>query len=500
MNGPVSVMRAADPTGAFSRRSARLVAFALVAASLGSLYYVLATTLFAHGFAAANLMFFGEKAELALHGMPPRLINLGFVYPPLSFLLLLPFGNPFVAQAAIAGVVIATLIQFLDRRPIDGRLRWLAKAYLIGSPLVLFETVEDYSALLFNVLFAFSVYWFARYLDRRFSLDLFFAALLLALTFFVDFRSMLAAVIVVPAMTLPFIRRSPSHALAIALAVALPLGFFATAWMYVNWIFLGDALAFVHGRGSFFRSFSHDPALLLAAGNVGQTVRATFAELAATLPVTLPYFVGLICLRDRRAPGGARLPQLALYLAPVAVLGLSIYFGAYRSSFTLMTLFVFTFIVLLDRMYPSRWLTIAFALALGTSFIVPAISAQTEEREFARGIYSAKVAPNLDEFRGLAAMLAGASPRARILTDDTDLFPLIYLIDAPERFILPYQYEFSSALSKPVAFARYVVVSRTSDDAIARLYPAVERGELPGFRELARTRRFIAFVRVGDEE
>ena len=64
------------------------------------------------GFLSSSLVFFAEKGALALHGLPPRLVNLGFVYPPLSFLLQLAFPTPLIGQA-----VIERRARGLNKRP-----------------------------------------------------------------------------------------------------------------------------------------------------------------------------------------------------------------------------------------------------------------------------------------------------------------------------------------------------------------------------------------------
>ena len=58
-------------------------------------------TVFKDGFASKILLYLGEKALLVFHGRPPRLENLGFVYPPLPYLFELIFRNPFWASSIV---------------------------------------------------------------------------------------------------------------------------------------------------------------------------------------------------------------------------------------------------------------------------------------------------------------------------------------------------------------------------------------------------------------
>jgi hypothetical protein len=270
----------------------RVASFVVVAAVLSVGYYLLVSALERQGFLSLQLAFFGEKAALALHGLPPRLVNVGFVYPPLSFLLQLPFATPLIGQAAIAGVVMAGILDFLRVNVADRGLRWIAQAYVMASPIFLYLAVEDHSTLLFGLMLAVSVHAITRFLRDDYSLDLFIGSTVLGLTFFLDFRSAALLFAIVPAAALPLWRRSRAQAISVALTIAVPMVFFAVAWSYVNWIFLGDPFAYAHGRGSFFRTFPVTPALLAAAWDPWQTLRLAGIALLGSLPVTLPYFVG----------------------------------------------------------------------------------------------------------------------------------------------------------------------------------------------------------------
>jgi hypothetical protein len=104
------------------------------------------------------------------------------------------------------------------------------------------------------------------------------------------------------------------------------------------------------------------------------------------------------------------------------------------------------------------------------------------------------VAANLAPFRLLAAHLGTGGP---ILIDDSSLYPLVYTLGSPERFILPYQYEYASVLSNPAPFVRWVVVARRADDTIYALYPGAEFGHFPHFHESYRSSDYIVFERDG---
>lgn len=476
-----------------TQRRIRFAAFVLVAALLSVCYYALVSSLERQGFLGLQLTFFGEKAALALHGLPPRLINVGFVYPPLSFLLQLPFATPLIGQAVIAGIIVAGVLDFLAQNVADRWLRWVAQTYVLASPVFLYLTVEDHSTLLFALMLAISVHSITRFLRDDYSLDLFVGSTLLGLTFFLDFRSAALLFAIVPAAALPLWRRSRAQAISVALTIAVPMVFFAAAWSYVNWIFLGDPFAYAHGRGSFFRTFPVTPALLAATGDPWQTVRLAGIALLGSLPVTLPYFVGLGSLRGGRL--AYTIPAIVVYASPIVFIVFSIFGGLYRPTITLLALFMLVLLFSLDAIKPSRLLTATVAISLIASFFAPFASPNSGERAFGNALIGrGALAQNLAPFRNLAAHVGTSGP---ILIDDSALYPLVYTLGSPERFILPYQYEFASALSNPAAFVRWVVVARRADDTIYALYPGAEFGHFPHFHEAYRLTDYIVFERDG---
>ena len=121
---------------------------------------------------------------------------------------------------------------------------------MLLSPIFMFLTVENYGFLLLAVLLALAVFYLGRYIDYGYSLYLFAAGTLYGLTFFIDFRTIVLLLVLVPAIVAPLYRKSLPQAISVSLTIALPLVFMAAAWIYVNWIFLGDGLAFVSGRSS----------------------------------------------------------------------------------------------------------------------------------------------------------------------------------------------------------------------------------------------------------
>ena len=137
------------------------------------------------------------------------------------------------------------------------------------------------------------------------------------------------------------IRRSRSRAISVrALSLSVPMIWMAASWTYINWVFLGDGFAFVHGRGSFFSSQVVDPHFLAVAGDPFGAFWLVVRLLVISLPVTAVYFIGLGLLESKQA--GYRLPTYAIYIFPIVFLVLSIYAGVFGLNGSFLILFILT--------------------------------------------------------------------------------------------------------------------------------------------------------------
>ena len=83
-----------------------------------------------------------------------------------------------------------------------------------------------------------------------------------------------------------------------------------------------------------------------------------------------------------------------------------------------------------------------------------------------------------------------------VLLDDARLFPVVFLEGNPRRFLLPYEYEFETALRAPALWARFVIVDETGDDRITRAHPLARHGILPGFYLRSRFGELLIYQRA----
>jgi hypothetical protein len=60
-----------------------------------------------------RILSYAEKARLAVEGSPPRLENVGFVYPPLPVLMAILFRHPWLLQGVVSSFVYTFLMMTL---------------------------------------------------------------------------------------------------------------------------------------------------------------------------------------------------------------------------------------------------------------------------------------------------------------------------------------------------------------------------------------------------
>jgi hypothetical protein len=142
----------------------------------------------------------------------------------------------------------------------------------------------------------------------------------------------------------------------------------------------------------------------------------------------------------------------------------------------------------------SPLLTASLVVSLLASMVVPFFSPNADERNFVRAIVTSRVQPNLDEYKEVASALGPT--HGRILIDDSVFYPVVFLSDNPRRFILPYEYEFDTALADPRLMATYIVTTRTAGaDLISSVHRKLSRGELKGYIPYLLTAHYIVMAR-----
>ncbi|MEN3028063.1 MAG: hypothetical protein ABDH29_02330 [Aquificaceae bacterium] len=443
-----------------------------------------------------NLLFFAEKALLALEGNPPRLENLGFVYPPVGFVPFLLLREP-VLVSAMTGSLLSLLLVlfFIKEKP----KHTLALVLLLFNPLYVFMAIQRLEVLSFYYLLVFSVFFAVRHLQTQYSLYAFISGILFGLTFFADFRSLYVSPFFALGIFLSTTDREFSYRFSLLLVKLTPVFFFFLSWLYLNWVFMEDPLHFIKSPYSFFRSEFQSVEVASVSGSLKSSLVFMLDFLLRTIPLILPYFVVLFQLRTFRILYS--LPLYIFYLLPLLLYYFSIYTGQFFPS--LYTSVVFLLFALIFRGISatsgSRAFTLSMLVAFLSAFFLPLQSKEVNERFFVRSFFGAKVDKelSLEEDLRVSQLIKEYNCR-KTLADDVYSFPVVYFSGEPKRFVLQYNYEFYTYMSNPWLYADCLLLSiEGRGDALALHFSKAKHGFLQGYYLVHKGEKYMLYRRVG---
>jgi hypothetical protein len=459
--------------------------------TLFALTSFISNTLYQHGYIHLNILFYAEKTLLAKAGEPPRLENIGFVYPPLAFLPFLIIEDYKMVSPLASSFLLTVFFSFLLKRYQSPA--YFILLFLLLNPLVLFLAVYRFEVLAFYLLLTISTITLIIHLETGYSLYLFVSGFLFGLCFFLDFRSMFLIPVVGLVIYLSTKEKDISYRLALLIVKLFPALFFVFAWLYLNWIFTGDPFNFIKSPYSFFKSEPLDPSLFLIRGSFWQSLEYVIFRLLAYLPIILPYFIVLFNMRRYRPL--YLMPVYLLYISPALLLFFSVYFSSFFPSYYYTILFVLfalsfqaSFGIRAGKLFIS-----SFLLSLASSWLMPLYSKEGNEKNFVKFFLKGETINVIDEYQRVAEVLKSQGCR-KTLIDDAGGFPVVVFFGNPKAFYLPYMYEYFTVLSYPKAFADCVVTDKESMlDTISSRFPKARMGILEGYSLIYEGKRFNVF-------
>lgn len=462
------------------------------------LYFWLGWQAYRQGFTSQDNLFYAEKALLALKGDPPRLENIGLVYPPLPFLLTLLPPYPFTGGALIGALLSTFLVLRVSAASSVGGITKVSfLIVLLASFPVLFLVTQRPAITVFFALFVLANFFLLRFYESRYTLNLFLFGLTYGLCFLAAYESIfllpyyLGLCFVCSSMVH---HRNRGYIFSTILVIALPSLFFLGAWTYLNWIFTKDPLHFLHSPYSYllaYRGFT--PFLAQTKGRILASLSFT---LLWSLPFALFYYLLSPFVGKKERP--IRIdPVVLIYLAPFWLLLLEVYLGLFDPSLFRLSLFLFFAALFIPRVTHRIVLKIVPVFLIGAliwSWWAVWKSPDQEERILTRVVVGSEFSPPMAVYQQVVDIIRKGE--GRVLLDDSQLYPIVALDRVPQRYILPYNYEFPSVLSQPSYFVEYVVVyTDPVKDRIASAWPDVMKGRLPGFYPVFTKESIVVFRR-----
>ena len=462
--------------------------------ALGFIYLGLNAWLSGNGFASDFNISRWSKAITSTDADEFRIEYIGLLYPhgPI-YLMAMMHGvlgiDSAHAGAALSAILIALMFGLWNRHlwhkgyPLWARLALVALLAL--HPYSLWAASSGLHNALFLLMFY--VFCYGCYLiisihDLR---AVVLVSSMFAVLFFADERTMLLFLALLP--LIPIL--APSRMLGDSLVgiysiLAFPLVVAVGGWMYLNWVFHGDAWVFLQSpEASFHGALSHPESSAWLSALGGQWLAPLglgliFSVLAFPLPLWLAW-------RYRRYH--ARLAAaLALFLHPVLAVGLatSIFFLTDLSGF-LFLLVAATMAVILLMPRPQKINLMLVLLALGNLGGWLALNWQPSHEAVAwQRALAGDVQPVRDDLIELGRWLGeNAQPT---LIDDRTLYHAIVARGGAHNLILPFSHQFKNEMKRLQPSAQQIVVANPSrlvaaQDRVTQQFPELFWNGAPGY-------------------
>jgi hypothetical protein len=464
---------------------------------------------------------------------PAKLSAIGFVWPPVQTLVLLPLAlvRPFATSLAAlpltSAVFGAGLLVLVDKALAHGgverRLRWAIVAAFGLNPLIVFYAGNGMAEIVFlyflTAAFALLVRWTR---DQRWQ-----DPILIGFAFGVGILARYEVAAWLPlavagiATVLARRRASAARIEATLIATLTPVVYAVLLWVYLNWSLTGKPIAF-------FTEQVPGAAPLLSHG-ASLVLDALVLQLKI-FPLTLAVaFVALWIGARRRAPLGLVL-GLALCVNPLttAVLVLRArdpILLQVRYNLRAVPLVLVAAAWLLGLVAPARRRLAALALLalLAASIPVTAATMLRSEHVLSEGFFldglihgrdqDGRVSPlgtrlSIRDEREMAAFVKRhVRGGDTVLTDDAATFGVMLADGHPARYfdrIDRGDRVWSEALRNPVGRAQYILVKRgavranaaNAFDRIVERYPQLGRPNGPKFARLAHANRTFALYAI----
>lgn len=397
-----------------------------------------------------------------------RLEVIGFLYPPLPFLLTLVLPHPFTPSllASIAAGATTWLLWYdLERTSLPRLVRMLLVVSVVLTPGFLFLATQSLSEILALHLVLVAWHYYLNFIRFGHTFSGFVSGLVLGFAFYVNFYALLYALTL--AILVPLFKpdteateaRSGWFVVSQVFVTAFPALWAVLSWTYINWVFTGNPVTYLVEPGaSVIDEFRFRASLGERLSDLTEFGR----ELALQ-----PLLWGVLLLQGwkqwRRV-----LPLLLLISLPsmIRLLGLSCSVALALSTYAVLALAAVP-----ERL--PRWVgLILVTLAAAQAVLQASLVYETGEiREWEQVVVMDERQGKAEVELTLGRFLHEASPAA-VLADDRSAYRVIARTRTARPFLLPADENFAAALASPAEFVQYVLVTRNPQprDRVSALF------------------------------
>jgi hypothetical protein len=467
------------------------------------------------------------RAYMVWHNEPPKLAAIGFVFPPLTTMVFLPFtivkplATSLVALPLVSsifgGSMVVGMNRLLARCSMPALRRWLVLALLALNPLVVFYAGNGMSEIAYLALLTFSLYCFASWFVTAQPRFLVAAGLAFSLLVLLRYSFGIWAIVIAVMMALGLHRRGAEsdETEGTLITFLAPLVYALGVWILFNWLIVGDLLRWLSSSGAFAVNAPQaggagHVGLLDVLGRSGQLVIGVCALGVVVVPALI---LTAVAKRD----------EMSWWLSILALTGLVVIgvgaiveqdFDVLAMRNALPVLIVCAAGVgWLYRILPNLrsiiWLAALVGLALtaiGSWIAMQRYPFQSQEQAFVRAMKSGS---DQDGSNSIGGFRVGTKPeeqmaayvdanvrgRSTVLTDNAQTFGVIVLSGRPQLFFDRVDRgdgTFGQVVLRPHGRVRYMLMAKqVSGDLIRRRYPSPASRVAAGLTPVFETERYL---------
>lgn len=467
------------------------------------------------------------RAYMVWHNDPQKLAAIGFVFPPLAKLMLLPLAiiKPLASSvialplftAICGGLLMTTLNQLLARCDMPMLFRFAILIAFAIDPLILFYAGNGMSEMLYLFLLALGLYGFVSWWTTREARFLIAAGTAFALASLTRYSFLIWAAVmaVMIAIGLVSARRTRNEVEGSTLAYLAPIVYAITLWTLFNAVIASDPFGWISDTSSAI-------AVNSAGGGKGSgdtlDILGRLANLVIGVsPLTLVVLPGLVIFFV------AQKDNMALWLAGFVSLGILIVglHAIFSSNENLLTLRDSTPIII-AALVGAAWLYreaegLRIFIWVGTLVLLLAALPlswhrmkhypfQNEEQAFTRQLFSGDDQEGTSSIGGFNVGVRPERQMAEyikrnvkghnaVLTDNAQTFGVILLTGRPQNFfdrVDKGDNRFNQVVRNPYGKVKYVLyASGASGDIVRRGFETRIRSGNQGVRQVFRTQRYV---------
>jgi hypothetical protein len=450
---------------------------------------------------------------------PPKLTAVGFVWPPLMTIVLLPLAlvkpvaTSLLALPLTSAFFGAALVVVLDRTlALIGlpRLQRLPLVALLGlNPMLVYYAGNGMGETVYLFLLALAVYSFLRWYLEPNLLSLVLASAALTLGLLTRYELLFWALALGVAIVGVLVRRRAPRAQLESTSIAFfaPIAYGLGLWVFFNWLILGDPLHWLSSEVTltFVETRVGAPELSYALGDV---IARTASVTWHLFPATAVVIAALVAVAAWRRDLVSFVLAVLIALNPVTTAGLAVLTKVevvFQLRYNLRAVpLALVGLAWLWRLAPPRWRLGVWVVAMalvGLSIPETWRTMQTYERQALEQAFTRAVSTASDQ-EGTRSLGSGipvgdgperaaarwllehaATGTRSILADDEEAFAVMLYTGKPDRFfdrIDEGEVPWRSALEQPRGRVRYVLTATFKIDLVRRRYPALLERGVPG--------------------